>query len=92
MRKEQSIFVVLFCLLSWHAAPPTLSRLKALAAVLISSSGEVIGILTLAGSGKFRGTSFGISFEEARVFLTAEGVIGSSPRSAEEAPHASSTD
>jgi len=41
---------------------------------VITASGQVTGILTLAGSGKFRGTSFGVSFEEARTFLTAEGV------------------
>lgn len=41
---------------------------------VISSDGEVLGILTLAGSGKFRGLSFGVSFQEARDFLTAEGV------------------
>ncbi len=42
---------------------------------VISSEGEVLGILTLAGNGKFRGLSFGVSFEEAKSFLTAEGVI-----------------
>lgn len=44
---------------------------------VISSEGEVLGILTLAGKEKFRGLSFGVSFEEAKSFLTAEGVIGS---------------
>lgn len=44
---------------------------------VISSEGEVLGILTLAGNGKFRGLSFGVSFDEARSFLAAEGVIAS---------------
>jgi S1-C subfamily serine protease len=42
---------------------------------VISSQGEVIGILTLAGGGKFRGLSFGVSFEEATKFLRVEGLI-----------------
>jgi len=42
---------------------------------VISSDGEVLGILTLAGNGKFRGLSFGVSCEEAKSFLAAEGVI-----------------
>ena len=42
---------------------------------VISSEGEVLGILTLAGNGKFRGLSFGVSFEDAKTFLAAEGVI-----------------
>jgi S1-C subfamily serine protease len=41
---------------------------------LISSRGEVIGIITQAGKGRFRGTSFGVTFEEARIFLAAEGI------------------
>ena len=41
---------------------------------VISAQGEVLGILTLAGSGKFRGLSFGASFEEAAGFLKAQGV------------------
>ena len=41
---------------------------------VISSTGEVLGILTQAGNGKFRGTSFGVSFDEARAFLSAQGV------------------
>jgi hypothetical protein len=45
---------------------------------VISSSGEVLGILTQAGKGRFRGISFGISFEEAKSFLTAEGILPSS--------------
>ena len=32
---------------------------------VLSAQGDVLGILTLAGSGKFRGLSFGASFEEA---------------------------
>jgi S1-C subfamily serine protease len=44
---------------------------------VISSEGEVLGILTLAGKEKFRGLSFGVSFDEARNLLTAEGVIAS---------------
>ena len=44
---------------------------------VISSDGEVLGILTLAGKEKFRGLSFGVSFEEARSFLKTEGVIAS---------------
>ncbi len=44
---------------------------------IISSEGEVLGILTLAGNGKFRGLSFGVSFEDAKSFLVAEGVIAS---------------
>ena len=42
---------------------------------VISNDGEVLGILTLAGKEKFRGLSFGVSFEEAKSFLKAEGVI-----------------
>jgi hypothetical protein len=42
----------------------------------------------LAGNGKFRGLSFGISFEEAKSFLAAGGVIARaasrSPRRPEE--------
>lgn len=49
---------------------------------VISAQGEVLGILTLAGSGRFRGISFGASFEEAEDFLRAEGVI------APDLPHA----
>jgi S1-C subfamily serine protease len=41
---------------------------------VISAQGEVIGILTLAGSGQFRGLSFGASLQEAAGFLKAEGV------------------
>ena len=36
---------------------------------VITAEGEVLGILTLAGSGKFRGLSFGASLEEAANFL-----------------------
>ena len=42
---------------------------------VISADGEVLGILTLAGSGQFRGISFGASFDEAAEFLKAQGVI-----------------
>lgn len=41
---------------------------------LISAQGEVIGILTLAGRGRFRGVSFGASLAEAAAFLRAEGI------------------
>ena len=41
---------------------------------LISEQGEVVGILTLAGSGKFRGISFGASIEKSLAFLRAQGV------------------
>ena len=42
---------------------------------VITGNGEVLGIITQAGKGKFRGLSFGVSFEQARSFLVAEGVI-----------------
>ncbi len=42
---------------------------------VISSQGEVLGIITQAGKGRFRGTSFGVSFEDARNFLRAEGIV-----------------
>jgi S1-C subfamily serine protease len=42
---------------------------------VISPQGEVLGIITQAGKGRFRGTSFGVSFEDARNFLIAEGVV-----------------
>jgi hypothetical protein len=41
---------------------------------IISAQGEVIGILTLAGTGKFRGLSFGASLDEAATFLRSQGV------------------
>jgi S1-C subfamily serine protease len=41
---------------------------------VVNSQGEVLGILTLAGSGKFRGMSFGASLEEAAEFLNAQGL------------------
>jgi S1-C subfamily serine protease len=41
---------------------------------VISMQGEVLGVLTLAGTGKFRGLSFGASVEEAAAFLKAEGI------------------
>ena len=46
---------------------------------VVSYRGEVLGIITQAGKGRFRGTSFGVSFEDARRFLLAEGVLPSSP-------------
>lgn len=42
---------------------------------VISPQGEVLGIITQAGRGRFHGTSFGVSFEDARSFLIAEGVV-----------------
>ncbi len=42
---------------------------------VISSSGEVLGILTQAGKGRFRGTAFGVTLDEAQSLLRAEGVI-----------------
>ena len=42
---------------------------------VIAANGEVLGIITQTGKGKFRGLSFGVTFEEARSFLAAEGVI-----------------
>lgn len=42
---------------------------------VISAQGEVLGILTLAGTGRFRGISFGVSFDEAAAFLRAQGVV-----------------
>ena len=47
---------------------------------VVSSQGEVLGIITQAGKGRFRGTSFGVSFEDARSFLIAEGVVPASTR------------
>lgn len=41
---------------------------------IISSSGEVLGIITQAGKRSFRGTSFGMTFDEAKTFLIAQGV------------------
>lgn len=41
---------------------------------VISAEGEVVGILTAAGKGNFRGLSFGASLEEAASFLRAEGI------------------
>ena len=41
---------------------------------VVSAQGEVLGILTLAGTGKFRGISFGVGFDEAADFLRHEGV------------------
>jgi len=42
---------------------------------VISTQGEVLGILTLAGTGKFRGVSFGASLEEAAEFLREQGLV-----------------
>jgi S1-C subfamily serine protease len=42
---------------------------------VISYRGEVVGIITQAGRGRFRGTSFGVTLEEAKSFLMAEGVV-----------------
>jgi S1-C subfamily serine protease len=41
---------------------------------VVSAQGEVLGILTLAGTGKFKGMSFGVAFDEAADFLRAQGV------------------
>jgi len=41
---------------------------------LVNERGEVIGLITIAGSGKFRGLSFGTSFERAATFLTRAGI------------------
>jgi hypothetical protein len=45
---------------------------------VISSQGEVLGILTQAGTGRFRGTSFGVSLADAKAFLAAQGVTAPS--------------
>jgi S1-C subfamily serine protease len=45
---------------------------------VIAPNGEVLGIITQAGKGRFRGTSFGVTFEEARSFLIAEGIVPAS--------------
>ena len=42
---------------------------------IISPTGEVLGVITQAGKGRFRGTSFGVTFEEAKSFLIAEGIV-----------------
>lgn len=49
---------------------------------IISPQGEVLGIITQAGKGPFRGTSFGVTFEDARSFLITEGVVPASPHEA----------
>ena len=36
---------------------------------LVTANGEVVGIITTSGTGKFRGLSFGTDFERAAVFL-----------------------
>jgi hypothetical protein len=42
---------------------------------IISATGEMLGIVTLAGTGKFRGVSFGNSFAEAAPLLRTQGVM-----------------
>ena len=41
---------------------------------LVTEMGEVIGLVTTAGTGKFRGLSFGTSFERAASFLRKAGL------------------
>ena len=41
---------------------------------LVTSAGEVVGLITTAGTGKFRGISFGTSFERAAAFLRKAGL------------------
>ena len=41
---------------------------------ILSADGDVIGILTLSGNGKFRGLSFAASLWEAAAFLKAQGI------------------
>jgi Trypsin-like peptidase domain len=50
---------------------------------VISYRGEVLGIITQAGKGKFRGTSFGVTLEQAKAFLLAEGVLVPATREAD---------
>jgi len=47
---------------------------------LINASGDVVGLITVAGTGKFRGVSFGTSFERAAAFLRKNGVTFSADR------------
>ena len=49
---------------------------------VISAQGEILGIITQSGKGRFRGTSFGVTFEQARSFLVAEGIVPASPHEA----------
>jgi S1-C subfamily serine protease len=41
---------------------------------LVSANGEVVGIITTSGTGKFRGLSFGTDFERAATFLKRNGL------------------
>jgi len=41
---------------------------------LVTETGDVIGLITTAGTGKFRGMSFGTSFERAAAFLRKAGL------------------
>jgi S1-C subfamily serine protease len=41
---------------------------------LVTDEGKVVGLITLAGTGKFRGISFGTSFEAAASFLRKNGL------------------
>jgi len=43
---------------------------------IVDENGEVIGVVTLAGTGKFRGISFGTSMANAVVFLRKHGWSG----------------
>jgi len=47
---------------------------------IISLDGEVVGIITQAGRGNFRGISFGTSLREVRDFLAAHGLVSQSPK------------
>jgi len=42
---------------------------------LVTEEGDVIGLITTAGSGKFRGISFGTTFEGAAAFLRKAGLL-----------------
>jgi hypothetical protein len=41
---------------------------------LVTSDGQVVGLITTSGTGKFRGLSFGTDFERAAGFLKKNGV------------------
>jgi Trypsin-like peptidase domain len=41
---------------------------------LVTEQGDVIGLITTAGTGKFRGLSFGTTFEGAAAFLRKAGL------------------
>ena len=45
---------------------------------LVTEQGDVIGLITTAGTGKFRGISFGTSFERAAAFLRKAGLTSAS--------------